>query len=182
MSAEGRGADTQSKADREGDSVDAVLGVSSAAPLSYAEAATADGKTAAPPVRDPQFADVLGARLSWLAERHIGSAQITVSPRSMGSIDVRLQLDGERVRAAFSSPNAEVRHAIESHLPRLRELLSTSGFTLTDAQIGGGAQQQLPSPPQHVPTGDSADPVAPITVTPTAPPRAAEGRLLDEFA
>jgi len=179
--ASSRLSDAEPKGDRDGNAIDAALGISAAAPLSTGDVATTDGKTAAPPVHDAQFADVLGARLAWLAERHIGSAQITVSPRSMGSIDVRLTLDGERVRAAFASQNAEVRTAIEAHMPRLRELLAASGFTLTDAQVGGG-NQHAPAPVVR----DDADlePVQSVSeaVAPAHRSPATGSGLVDEFA
>ena len=52
---------------------------------------------------------------------------------------MRLQLDGDKVHASFTSAHADVRHALESSLPRLRELLGEQGFQLGHADVG---QQQ----------------------------------------
>src|SRR5690606_5199983 len=57
-----------------------------------------------------------------------------------GAIDVRLQLDGDKVHASFSSPHVEVRHALENSLPRLREMLGEQGFLLGNADVGQQAQ------------------------------------------
>jgi len=144
-----------------------------------------DAKTAVPAVHDPQFADALGSRLSWLAERHIGSAQISLSPAALGPLDVRVHVSGERVRAEFASNHAGVRDAITAHVPRLRELLAQRGFTLTDAQVGSGhahAQPKTaaPSTPAHA---SDADGSAITTAGEPAPTlRVAHDGLIDAFA
>lgn len=105
---------------------------SSAAPLIGPAAAT-------PTLGADDFDDAIGARVSWLADQKIGHAHIKISPDDLGAIDVRLQLDGDKVHASFTSTNAEVRHALESSLPRLREMLGEQGFQLGQADVG---QQQ----------------------------------------
>lgn len=85
------------------------------------------------------FDEAISARVGWLAEQKIGHAHIRISPDDMGTIDVRLQMDGDKVHASFSSPHVDVRHALESTLPRLRELLGEQGFQLAHADVG---QQQ----------------------------------------
>ncbi|WP_349986102.1 flagellar hook-length control protein FliK [Stenotrophomonas sp. WHRI 8082] len=82
------------------------------------------------------FDDAVSAKVGWLAEQKIGHAHIRISPDDMGAIDVRLQMDGDKVHASFSSPHVEVRHALESSLPRLRELLGEQGFQLAHADVG----------------------------------------------
>lgn len=141
--------------------------------------AAADGKTAAPPVHDPQFADVLGARLSWLAERNVGRAEISLTPRGGGSLDVHVRVDGNHVRADFASTNADVRQALESHLPRLREMLADRGFTLADAQVGSQHRPPAEAPAvaqSGAPTEDVAANAASVIV------HAAHDGLVDAFA
>ena len=82
------------------------------------------------------FDDAISAKVGWLAEQKIGHAHIRISPDAMGAIDVRLQMDGDKVHASFSSPHVDVRHALESSLPRLRELLGEQGFQLAHADVG----------------------------------------------
>ncbi len=100
---------------------------------------------AAPPTPTPVlgqegFDDALSARIGWLADQKIGHAHIRISPDDLGAIDVRLQMDGDKVNASFSSPHVDVRHALESSLPRLRELLGEQGFQLAHADVGQHAQ------------------------------------------
>jgi flagellar hook-length control protein FliK len=108
----------------------------------HRDIATVDGKVPVPAPSSPQFGDALGAKLSWMAERHIGHAEIRLSPDDLGTIDVRVRLNGDHVRAEFNSANAEVRQAINSHLPRLRDMLSQHGFNLAESHVGNGSNQR----------------------------------------
>lgn len=92
--------------------------------------------TPKPVLGDEGFDQAIGARLGWLADQKIGHAHIRLSPDDMGPVDVRLQLNGDKVHASFSSPHVDVRQALESSLPRLRELLGEQGFQLAHADVG----------------------------------------------
>ncbi|RRU66976.1 flagellar hook-length control protein FliK [Stenotrophomonas maltophilia] len=92
--------------------------------------------TPKPVLGDDGFDQAVGARLGWLADQKIGHAHIRLSPDDMGPVDVRLQLNGDKVHASFSSPHVDVRQALESSLPRLRELLGEQGFQLAHADVG----------------------------------------------
>ncbi|WP_242894352.1 flagellar hook-length control protein FliK [Stenotrophomonas maltophilia] len=92
--------------------------------------------TPKPVLGDDGFDQAIGARLGWLADQKIGHAHIRLSPDDLGPVDVRLQLNGDKVHASFSSPHVDVRQALESSLPRLRELLGEQGFQLAHADVG----------------------------------------------
>lgn len=87
---------------------------------------------------DAGFDDAFGARIGWLAEQRIGHAEIRLNPETLGTIDVRLQIDGTRVSAEFQSASADVRHALENSVGRLRELLGQHGLQLTHSDVGQG--------------------------------------------
>ena len=111
-----------------------------------------EAPTPTPDLDSGDFDDAIGARVGWLADQKIGHAHIRISPDHMGQIEVKLQMDGDRVHASFTAANADVRHALESSLPRLREMLGEQGMQLAHADVG---QQQNESPAQHAPRGDS---------------------------
>ncbi|WP_282259518.1 flagellar hook-length control protein FliK [Stenotrophomonas sp. PS02301] len=92
--------------------------------------------TATPHLGGEDFDDAVGARVGWLADQKIGHAHIKITPNDLGPIEVRLQLDGDKVHATFTSAHADVRHALESSLPRLRDLLGEQGFQLGNADVG----------------------------------------------
>jgi len=114
-------------------------------PLLQNLAAVADARpaTAFPPalsapvdMQSADFDDAVGARVGWLADQKIGHAHIRVTPNDLGPVEVKLQLDGDRVHATFSSAHAEVRHALENGLPKLREMLGEQGLQLAHADVG----------------------------------------------
>ena len=92
--------------------------------------------TPTPVLGDEGFDQAIGARVGWLADQKIGHAHITLNPEDLGPVDVRLQMNGDKVHASFSSPHVDVRQALESSLPRLRELLGEQGFQLAHADVG----------------------------------------------
>ena len=142
--------------------------------------ATADGKTPVTAPSSPEFGDALGAKLSWMAERHIGHAEIRLSPDNLGAVDVRVHLNGDRVRAEFNAANPDVRQAINDHIPRLRDMLSRHGFDLTESHVGNGSNQQNPSPSQP----DYGSAMVDDDVTLPAPhiPAYTHNGILDAFA
>lgn len=129
------------------------------------------------------FAETVGGRLLWMAEQKIGHAHIRISPAELGPIEIRMRLDGERVHADFSSGQAEVRQALESSLPKLREMLASQGFTLGQSDVGHHGQSRSSdarqTPAGHVAgTGVGAE----LESGDAAPRRLALRGLLDAYA
>lgn len=126
------------------------------------------------------FDDSFGVRIAWMAGQRIGHAQIRLNPEHVGPIDVRVQLDGNRVSAEFHSAHAEVRQAIETSLPRLREMLGQHGLQLGQADIGQRQSDRRGEPM----LGHGHDPAREAELDPrmtASPIRSARG-LLDEYA
>jgi len=154
---------------------------------------TANAVTATPmsmPAQlDDGFDDSFGTRIAWMAEQKLGHAEIRLNPEHAGPIDVRIQLDGTQVNAAFHSANADVRQALEASLPRLRDLLGQQGLQLGNTDIGqrqqSGQQQDQGAAPRSQGQAFGSDAfgngrataqasVAPVTVRSRG--------LLDEYA
>lgn len=93
---------------------------------------------ALPPGADP-FTDGVASRMAWMAGQKIGRAEIRLSPAELGTIDIRLELDGKQVRAEFGSAHADVRAALEAGMQRLRDMLAGQGLHLAQADVGDGS-------------------------------------------
>lgn len=146
-------------------------------------AAFTGSPTATPDVGADDFGDAMSARIGWLADQKIGHAVIRVTPHDLGQIEVRLQIDGDKVHASFSSAHAEVRHALETSLPRLREMLGEQGFQLGNADVGQQhtAQGGQDGNGQAGATGGDGEPtLADITVSPAQLMR--QRGLVDAYA
>lgn len=107
---------------------------------------------ALPPGADP-FTDGVASRMAWMAGQKIGRAEIRLSPAELGTIDIRLELDGKQVRAEFGSAHADVRAALEAGMQRLRDMLAGQGLHLAQADVDDGGA----SPRGHRGPGLGAD-------------------------
>lgn len=136
---------------------------------------------------DPEggFDDGLGARIGWLAGQQLGRAEIRLNPEHLGVIDVRLDLDGNRVSVELASASQDVRQALEASLVRLRDLLGQQGLELARADVGAGQRDGGTGSQAGAPSGEAADrnsdggPAGPAPAA--AIPLHRQG-LLDEYA
>ncbi|MEO6169382.1 MAG: flagellar hook-length control protein FliK [Lysobacter sp.] len=131
---------------------------------------------------DAGFDDSFGTRIGWMADQRIGHAQIRVSPDHVGPIDVRLQLEGNRVNVEFVSTNADVRQTLEASVVRLRELLDQQGLQLTHANVGSG---QSGTSGKHTPAhaaGASGSNDSPYDAADVPEPTVMRRGLVDEYA
>ncbi|MGO4551397.1 flagellar hook-length control protein FliK [Lysobacter sp. 2RAF19] len=130
---------------------------------------------------DAGFDDAFGAQIGWMAGQRIGHAQIRISPDNLGPIDVRVEVDGTRVNAQFHSAHAEVRHALEASVPRLREMLGQQGLQLEHADVGQRRQNDA-RPMAHGATPDAAAPHDGATTAATLSRPLRTRGLVDEYA
>ena len=93
-------------------------------------------------IRDQRWATDFGQKIVWLASNDKQSAQLTLNPPQMGPIEIALSVDKGNVTASFSSANADVREAIETALPRLREMFANAGIALGQTNVGAESFQQ----------------------------------------
>jgi flagellar hook-length control protein FliK len=89
------------------------------------------------PVASSEWRAELGDKLSWLVGRQAQTAELVLNPPSLGTIEVRLNMNmsGNETGAQFFTANANVRDALEAAFPRLRELLAGAGITLGDTTV-----------------------------------------------
>ncbi len=101
------------------------------------------------PLRDPSWAGDLGQKLLWFASHEKQLAQLTLHPPQLGSIEITLNLDKGGASAHFVSPHADVRGAIETAVPRLREMFAGTGIELGQVSVGSESFRQQPDGQQE---------------------------------
>ncbi|MEI7429534.1 MAG: flagellar hook-length control protein FliK [Betaproteobacteria bacterium] len=94
------------------------------------------------PIREQNWANDFSQKVVWLATADKQSAQITLNPPQMGPIEISLSMDKGNATATFVSPNSEVRDAIETALPRLREMFASAGIELGQTNVSSESFNQ----------------------------------------
>ncbi len=122
------------------------------------------------PVGSADWNNELGQKIVWMIGDKQHVAELHVNPPELGPLDIKLTVDGGQTSAVFTSPHGAVRDAVESALPRLREVLADSGITLGNASVTAdtprdnqafAGQRQTTRLPDGPPADSAALPAAP---------------------
>jgi len=81
-------------------------------------------------------------RVAWVATNTQQVAHLQLNPPNLGPMEIRISLSSDQANAAFTSPHAAVRDAIEAALPRLREMLADNGLSLGNVNVSSQSFQQ----------------------------------------
>jgi hypothetical protein len=87
------------------------------------------------PVQDDAWGEALNERVLWMAGKSIQRAEIRLNPANMGPIRVDVSIEADVATVTFSAQHAVTREAIESAMPRLREMLSENGISLANTNV-----------------------------------------------
>lgn len=188
MAAEGGGAAAAAGSDKD-DGKGTDLSLTGPMPFAHAQGATPlDGPMqlqATQPATAPQFTQELGEQIAWMgsAAGSVKEARIKLHPEELGSMDVRVNVDGGKVNVAIMAQHPAAVHAVQQTLANLDSMLAHHGLSLGQAEVNqGGAQQggNGGSSGQGTGQGSSSDSQAePLSVASTS--RVSRG-LVDETA
>lgn len=116
--------------------------------------ATAQAKSeVASPLHSSAWSHDFSNKVVWLAKNDQQQAQININPPQLGPIQITLNVNGDQATAVFTSAHAEVRQAIENSLPQLKEMLSSAGINLGQADVGSNQAQQQRDASSSSPNG-----------------------------
>lgn len=87
------------------------------------------------PLGGDRWRDTIGDSLLIMTGQQQNRAELVLTPPHLGRVEVSLTMTGDQANALFVSANPAVREALESALPRLRELLADAGIVL-NSQVG----------------------------------------------
>jgi flagellar hook-length control protein FliK len=79
---------------------------------------------------DPAWGDELGERVVWLIGRRESLAELRLNPPELGSLEIRIRQEKDAASIHILVQSGTAREALESALPRLRELFGEAGLSL----------------------------------------------------
>lgn len=110
------------------------------------------------PVGEKGWDQAVAQRVVWLATNNQQTAQLHVTPPNLGPVEIRITINNDQASAIFVSPHANVREALESALPRLREMFADSGLTLGNVNVASEQQRQQAQHGQNKGRGRGGNP------------------------
>jgi len=78
----------------------------------------------------------LGSRLQMLVGQNVQTAEIRLDPPELGALDIKIKVTNDIATVNINSPHSQVREALETAVPRLREMFAESGVSLGDVNVG----------------------------------------------
>ena len=125
----------------------------------------------------------LGSRLQMMVGQNVQTAEIRLDPPELGVLDIKIKITNDVASVNITSPHSQVREALETAVPRLKEMFAESGLSLGDVNVGqeSFAQQQNSAEEEGRSIGQTANSDfgdEPITVT----RKIVSDSLLDTYA
>jgi flagellar hook-length control protein FliK len=87
------------------------------------------------PVGHPGWSQDLSERVLWMTGRGLQAAELRLDPAHLGPLEVRIDMNRDQASIQFVSHHAAVREAIESAIPKLREMLGAQQLNLAEVSV-----------------------------------------------
>ena len=89
-----------------------------------------------------QFGNVMATHVRILKNQGGGEAKVNLHPAELGRMSISVTTDGNETRVAFVVETSQARQAVESAMPRLRDMLESAGLSLSDSDVSERRDQQ----------------------------------------
>ncbi|WP_027711665.1 flagellar hook-length control protein FliK [Dickeya chrysanthemi] len=103
------------------------------------------------PLGTQQWNDALGQQVVMFSRNGQQTAELKLHPEELGSLHIMLKIEDNQAQIHLVSGNSQVRSALESALPHLRNAMAENGINLGQSSVGSDAsswqqsQQQVAS-------------------------------------
>lgn len=94
------------------------------------------------PLQHPRWGTAVSEKVVWMMNAQIKEAAIKLNPASLGSIEIKLSLIDDQANVTFNVLTSQAKEALESALPRLREMLAEQGIALNDTSVSDQSEHQ----------------------------------------
>lgn len=82
-----------------------------------------------------QFAGEMATHVRVLKSQSGGEVKLNLHPAELGRMSISVSTEGNETRVAFVVETSQARHAVETALPRLRDMLEDAGLSLSDSDV-----------------------------------------------
>lgn len=97
--------------------------------------AASEVKYLAPRVGTPEWNQSVGQKIVWMVAGGQQTAELTLNPPDLGPMQVVLSVNNDQANATFISAHPDVRDALESAMPKLRQMMNDAGVQLTGFSV-----------------------------------------------
>jgi flagellar hook-length control protein FliK len=156
--------------------------------LSTSAAATPSDAAPVPTVRvhadvdSSDFPQGVADQVSLAVDNGWSSAKLSVNPPQLGPIELQIAVQGAHAQVAMSTHSAVTREALESSVPKLRDMLNSQGFTQVSVDISQRSFQERSTPAQPYRwTSGGVRETTPVSSSPAPVARTPLG-MLDTYA
>ena len=94
------------------------------------------------PVSSPQWGSEVGQKIAWMSSSGNHVAELHLNPPNLGPVEVKLTIHNDQATVQFVAQHHEACNALESALPKLKEMMMESGIALGNATVNSGSSQQ----------------------------------------
>ena len=95
--------------------------------------------TTPPPITVPPgeqgWDKAMGERILWMAGRDIQRAAIQIRPPNLGSLQIQMSIQNDQASLHFTASSGVVQDALETSMPRLREMLAEQNLQLVNVDV-----------------------------------------------
>jgi flagellar hook-length control protein FliK len=102
----------------------------------------ASGYSLASPVSDVGWGHEFVGRMNLMVKNGVQEMKLQLKPAELGLLEIKLSTEGDQAKVIFNVHNAAARDAIDSAMPRLRDMLEQSGLQLVHSEVNDNSSQQ----------------------------------------
>ena len=83
----------------------------------------------------PEWNKEISERVIWMHKQEIPSAELRLNPKHLGPITIKVDVSQDQATVVFTAQHIAVKEAIESAIPKLREMFSAQQLNLAEVSV-----------------------------------------------
>ncbi|MFK7795432.1 MAG: flagellar hook-length control protein FliK [Gammaproteobacteria bacterium] len=132
--------------------------------------------------------DDLAQQIAWAKNTNTNNIKIAISPEHLGALEINIESDKDGLNIQFLTQNSTAKEALETFMPRLKDMLEQDGLNLQNANVsqqdkGQSDNAEYENAEQFVSQSDTNDQFNPNSASEANTSSAqSNNRLLEAFA